>query len=319
MLEEVVRTVGSNQDILNGIQSGLYVVWGGVVRVAKGHPDAGTIVAHLKFPSDHQKAEQAIKQLQVALSEQMGSINGNLDTLKNSVNSLKVLQFANLALSGLNLAVSITGFMVVCKKLNHITSELKTHTAQLDQLIALSLDAKQRDEFQNTAKFIATIEAVRQFSDSNDIEHLKPRVAELREQYEYTRLILKTNVDNVTEQNFENIATGLGYLQKRFMYLGLMQCFVQRKISADKYAIEALQRLENDWSEINKTLIEKISSSRRYIEKLSVDGSNKIISFLEYRKEVMPAISYQRSLLEHTQNQPELLEVEDDLIMLLVA
>jgi hypothetical protein len=91
---------------LYGLQTGIYKLYGGVIRWAAGTEHAGAIVRHL-IPS------AAVE------------VVGNLQPI--SAMSRQVLQIANgtMIMSGLNLAVSAVGFAVLNEKLNKLESNLK--------------------------------------------------------------------------------------------------------------------------------------------------------------------------------------------------
>ena len=61
------RTIKQSPDIIEGLKTGMYKIYGGVIRVAKGHEKAGSIVAHLMFPSDAEKAQESIESLKNVL------------------------------------------------------------------------------------------------------------------------------------------------------------------------------------------------------------------------------------------------------------
>lgn len=92
--------------VLYGLQTGIYKLYGGVIRWAAGTEHAGAIVRHL-IPS------AAVE------------VVGNLQPI--SAMSRQVLQIANgtMIMSGLNLAVSAVGFAVLNEKLNKLESNLK--------------------------------------------------------------------------------------------------------------------------------------------------------------------------------------------------
>jgi hypothetical protein len=302
--ETVVRALSSAPEILEGIRSGFYNVWGGVVRVAKGHDGAGRIVGHLQFPGNGEQASDAISRLQQTLSGSGG--------LQESLGVLQNLQHANLALSGLNLAVSVAGFAIVCKKLNGISDQLSVQSGQLEQLLEVVMDTKAREELRDTARFRASLKTVRQFSELGDIAGLKSQVANLHEQYELTKLTLSRATAGVTGKSFLESLGVLKSLQERMMYLGFLQSYVQQRTGAQQFAIETLRELQTDWLEINTVLVETIAANQEWVEALQQESGDNIISFLEYRKETAPAIEYQASLLEFTARSSQLAELLDD-------
>lgn len=291
--ETLTRALSSAPDIIKGIRSGLYTVWGGVVRIAKGNPGGGRIVGHLQFPGDAGQASEQISVLQQALSG-----------AQESLGVLQSLQYANLALSGLNLAISVAGFVIVCKKLNGISKQLQQQSEKLDLLLEMALDAKAMEELRDNARFRAALKTVRQFAELGDLQGLRSQVGSLHEQYEFTKLTLE-KAACVTGKGFVESLDVLKSLQQRMMYLGFLQSYVQQHTAGEKYAIETLRELQEDWLQINTVVIESIAANEEWVEQLTHEAGDNIISFLEYRKRIAPAIEYQASLLEFAARNPQ--------------
>ncbi len=292
--EILARTISSAPEIIEGLRSGLFQLWGGVVRYAAGHPKGGQIVGHLQFPGDAAQAAEQLAKLQQAL----GGVEGALGVLQN-------LQYANLALSGLNLAVSVAGFVIVCKKLNGISQQLHQQSEKLDLLLDMARDAKAREELKDDARFRAALKSVRQFAELGDIQGLKSQVVSLHEQYESTKLTLSRATADVTGKGFLESLDVLKDYQQRMMYLGFLLSYVQQHTAGEKYAIETLRELQADWLQINTVVIESIAANQEWVEQLTQEAGDNIISFLEYRKTAAPAIDYQASLLEFTASNPQ--------------
>lgn len=292
--EILARTISSAPEIIEGLRSGLFQLWGGVVRYAAGHPKGGQIVGHLQFPGDAAQAAEQLAKLQQAL----GGVEGALGVLQN-------LQYANLALSGLNLAVSVAGFAIVCKKLNDISEQLNQQSEKLEVLIEMVRDAKAREELRDNARFHATLKTVRQFAEQGDLQGLKSQIGCLHEQYEITKLTLNRAAADVTGKGFVESLDVLRSLQQRMMYLGFLQSYVQQHTAGGKYAIEMLRELQADWLQINTVVIESVAANKEWIEQLTQEAGDNIISFLEYSKTAAPAIEYQTSMLEFTASNPQ--------------
>jgi len=290
----LARTISSAPDIVEGLSTGLYELWGGVVRYAKGNPKGGQIVAHLQVPADAAKA-----------SEQLGKLQQGMSGVQGSLNVLQNLQYANIALSGLNLAVSVAGFAIVCKKLNGISEQLHQQSEKLDVLIEMALDAKAREDLRDSARFSSVLWTIREYAEQGDLHGLKSQVANLREQYEVTKLTLNRAAGSATNKGFVESLDLLQGLQQRMMYLGFMQAYVQRSSAGERSAFKLLNELKADWLQINTVVIDTIAANQEWMEQLSQDDGDKVISFLEYRKEVAPAIDYQASLLEFTADNPQ--------------
>ncbi|MNZ76629.1 hypothetical protein D3C78_951430 [compost metagenome] len=225
---------------------------------------------------------------------------------------LQNLQYANLALSGLNLAVSVAGFAIVCKKLNGISEQLHQQSEKLDLLLEMARDVKAREELRDNARFRAALKTVRQFAELGDLQGLKSQVGNLHEQYEITKLTLNRAAADVTGKGFVESLDVLNSLQQRMMYLGFLQSYVQQHTAGEKYAIETLRELQVDWLQINTVVIESIAANQEWVEQLTQDAGDNIISFLEYRQKAAPAIEYQTSLLEFTARNPQAVELLDE-------
>ncbi len=296
--ETLVRALSSAPEILEGIRSGLYTVWGGVVRYSAGNSKGGQIVGHLQFPGDAGQASEQLAKLQQALSG-----------AQESLGVLQNLQYANLALSGLNLAVSVAGFAIVCKKLNGISEQLHQQSEKLDVLIEMASDAKAREELREQARFRAALKTVRQFAEQGDIQGLKSQVVNLNEQYETTKLTLKEAAANATRKGFVNSLDVLHSLQQRMMYVSFLQAYVQQRTAGEKYAIDTLRELQEDWLQISTVVVEAIAANQEWVEKLTQDEGDNVVSFLELRKQAAPAIEYQLALLEYAASHPEAAEL----------
>ncbi len=299
--EIIARAISSAPEILEGISSGLYTVWGGVVRFSKGNPRGGEIVGHLQFPDNADQASEQIGRVLETLSGAGG--------IQESIGALQSLQYANLALSGLNLAVSVAGFAIVCKKLNGISEQLNQQSEKLDLLLEMARDAKAREALRDDARFRAALKTVRQFAELGDIQGLKSQVGNLHEQYEITKLTLSRATADVTGTGFVESLDVLKSLQQRMMYLGFLQSYVQQRTAGEKYAIETLRELQEDWLHVNTVVIDTIAANQEWVEQLTQDAADNIISFLEYRKKAAPAIEYQSSLLAFTAQHPQAVEL----------
>ena len=309
MTEELVTRVLSNApEVLEGIRNGVYRVYGGVIRVAKGNEGAGRIIGHLQFPDGEQQARESIEKLQQVLGDQLGSI--------------ETLQTANLALSGLNLAVSAAGFVVVCNKLNGISSQLDSQAETLNELKAYAIEASAIDQLRDTARFRSTVKVIRQFDEIQDLDGLKNQIPGLHEQYEVTRLMLERLASGAARQGFLESLPLQKQLQERLMYLACMQSYVHQKIGAHKFAVEALRELQDDWLSIHSAIVDSIEANKNWVGQLSQQSGAQIVAVLDYRKQAAPGIEYQASLLEFTMERPAnlgRLESANDEILFLAA
>lgn len=130
-------------ECVNGIMSGEYKLTGGGIYGAKG------MVKHLQFADD------------AGLQDAVGLISaGPLGSTGAAIGQLQALATASVALSGLNLAVSIAGFAIVCHKLNRIAAKLEEMNSKLDQLLAGQARIEWRQELERHARTVAAVENV---------------------------------------------------------------------------------------------------------------------------------------------------------------
>ena len=108
-------------DVLVGLSTGIYKLHGGVIRWARGTEKAGSIVRHL-IPVGSQTITDPL------FSPLSGMLNraGAHSLSGIGVTTQAVLQRATgtMALSGLNLAVNVVGFVVIYQKLKQLENQL---------------------------------------------------------------------------------------------------------------------------------------------------------------------------------------------------
>lgn len=291
-----------------GIISGKYKVWGGVVRLAKGQEGAGQIVGHLVIPNN---AAEALDNL----GEQLGALQGQLSGLQS-------LQVANLAMSGLNLAVSAAGFAIVCKKLDHISSVLKSHTVKLDTLIELAQKQDLRNTFIDAARFSGLIKSVRQFSETGEFEQLKSLVIQINEQYEFTKYLLLDATRVAANDVFITSIDEVECLSDRLVHLALVKAHINQKVGHIQFAVEAMNDLQKDWLDVNQNIVTAFSENKAFVSGLSSDNANKVRSLLEFRQKRLPAIEYQTNVLKLLKEKPEsahLIDTSNDQILFIAA
>jgi len=125
------------QECIKGIKSGTLIPRGGAI-----YDQAGGIVKHLQFAGDS------------GLQSAAGSL-GSIDAVMSQV---QLLGMASVALSGLNLAVSIAGFAIVCHKLDQISAKLEQIDGKLNQLLAGQARIEWRQELERHALTMAAVE-----------------------------------------------------------------------------------------------------------------------------------------------------------------
>jgi len=98
----------------------------------------------------------------------MSSIQTGMDGLQQSMNVLQGLQVANLAMTGLNLAVTTAGFVVVCKKLNKISAQIQEQSEGVAQTLHLVGEVHERSLLNDEARFRALLRSAQQFCGEGD-------------------------------------------------------------------------------------------------------------------------------------------------------
>lgn len=304
---EVWRILTDSPDILEGIANGKYNIFGGVIRHVAGSSTGGQIVAHLKFPSDQQQTQQSIEKLQGMLNQGFSSTQAAMGQLQQTMNVLQGLQVANLALSGLNLAVSVAGFVIVCKKLNSLSSQIQAQSKNITQILEIVGEARDRALLGDEARFRALVLSAQQFCEMGDTEHLKSILLPIIHEYEFTKLILQKH--SVLATSSIDRLNEITLLQERFIHIGLLRSHAQMKIGAVKYAEDALHDLISELSSLNATRVKTLAQDKDLASRMPATHLSKIVAFLEHGKKIVPALSYEADLLALELHQPGTLQL----------
>lgn len=174
--------------LLFGVLSGTYKIFGGVIR-----DNSGKIVAHLINTSSPAKvASTFFSPLSTAVS---GVNTFQLFKIGKDVSKLLTMSQATMAISGLTLAVSAASFYFLNKKMNKITEELETLSADI-KYIRTFLETQER------AKIISAFKEVKDIVDVKDPElqismmlNSRKTLGEIHERYK----ALLTDEKNVKE------------------------------------------------------------------------------------------------------------------------
>lgn len=314
-----LRSLPDVPDVLAKIQSGLYTLCGGVVRHAPGTGKGGQIVGHLLFPGDALQTQESLNNLQSMLSSELGALQSGAGQLQQSMGVLQGLQSANLVLSGLNLAVTTAGFVVVCEKLNRISGQIEAQCQGIAQTLKVVGEIYDRGLLLDQARFESLRLSARQFCENNDIEQLKGIIERFHEQYHYNRLVLEKHAP-IALSSLERLSE-IGLLQDRLIHLGLMLSHVQMKIGAAKFGHECLLRLEGDLSRLNAQRVEALASERKLASTITHEQFTELTCFLLRGKQIRPALGYQSDIITLEVEHPGLLERASagNQIMLLAA
>ncbi|MFJ4376456.1 hypothetical protein ACIP1T_28050 [Pseudomonas japonica] len=304
--DPLIRALPDRPDVLAKIQNGIYRLWGGVVRYAAGTDKGGQIVGHLVFPGDSQETHQRLQQLQDTLGKGLGSLQDGIGQVQQSMNVLQGLQSANLAMSGLNLAVTTAGFVIVCKKLDGISAQIQAQSQVIAETLQLVSDIQERNLLADEAQFRALTLTARQFCELGEVEHLKGLIAAFHKEYQFTRLVLEKHAP-IAASSVERFAQ-IRLLQDRLVNLGLMLAHVQMKAGAAKYSRECVAQLERDLIALNQRRVEVLSSDRAIASRITHGQFADITNFLQQGKQLLPALSYQADVIDLETRHPGLLE-----------
>ncbi|WP_310461829.1 hypothetical protein [Sphaerotilus sp.] len=108
------------KDTLLGLLSGAYTLHGGVVRGA-----GGRIVAHLASPAGFTSLLPGLGWVADAFQAyELHQLGFKVDKISQQISLATQLAQAGLAVSGLNLAVSMAGFLLINRKLDNIQAQL---------------------------------------------------------------------------------------------------------------------------------------------------------------------------------------------------
>ncbi|WP_339508539.1 MULTISPECIES: hypothetical protein [unclassified Pseudomonas] len=304
--ETLLRSLPDLPEMLAKLQNGEYQLFGGVVRHAAGSSNGGRIVGHLLFPDDALQTQQSLQNLQSTLTSGLGSLQGGMGQLQQSMNVLQGLQSANLVLSGLNLAVTTAGFVIVCKKLNKISDQIQAQSVAIEQTWNLVREGHERNILIDEAQFRALLLTARQFCEQEDVQQLRALIAPFHKEYQFTKLVLEkhapkaaSNIDRLNE---------ISLLQDRLVNLGLMLAHVQMKSGAPRFSQECLTQLGSDLRNLNERRIEVLNSDRRLAARVTQSHLTDLTNFLQLGKKMMPALTYQADVMSLEIQHPGLLK-----------
>ncbi len=131
-------------EVQTGLISGKYQLYGGVIRWASGTENAGQIVKHL-VPSP-------------------GLIPGGMPNMSIQLEQIIRMVTLTTSLSGLNLAVSYVGFILINAKLNEVDKRLKEIQQDVKD-IKHFLDSSER------AKLFSALNELLKVNEKMPVEH----------------------------------------------------------------------------------------------------------------------------------------------------
>ena len=290
----VIREISQSPEIMDGLAKGVFILGSGTIRRAKGTDGAGQIVSHLLFPTAGNNSDSALEPL-------MKQLQGSSPSLQLGMQSLQALQVANLALAGLNLAVSAAGFVVVCKKLNQLAARVESLHHKVDELIQRDNWRQKLDEIAVIAHLKAAIQSIESAVSSNSAI---PEFAifELSKLYQFTlQLILLL----LKEKPYETLGLNAGMLEEllqRLQWIAFAKSYAYANAGQFENARQPLTELQSDWALIHDNMRPLFAPPRAaWISSITSGQQQDVLTLVNRRRLVAPGIEYQESLLDFCQ------------------
>lgn len=300
----LVRSLPDTPDIYSKLADGTYTLHGGVVRHASGTGKGGQIVGHLLYPGDALQAQQRLQELQSTMSSGMSTLQTGIEGLQQSIGVLQGLQVANLAMTGLNLAVTTAGFVVVCKKLNKISDQIQAQSKGIAQTLDLVGEVHERGLLNDEARFRSLLLSAQQHCEEGNVQQLKSLIQSFHEEYQFTKLILGRHAP-IGRNSLERLGE-IQLLQDRLVHLGLGLTHVQLKGGSPSYGKASLIDLAKTIGDLNAKRIDAMLSCD-VATKMNQTSFTEITRFLKSGKEIAPALSYQADIIDLESRHPGLL------------
>lgn len=138
-------------EVVTGLATGQYKLYGGVIRGAAGTEYAGQIIRHL-LPMATQTAGSSIINpisgvFEATNTFQLFNISGQVNALTAVTQQVLEIASATMVLSGLNLAISLVGFAMLNEKLNNLEQKLNEIQKDVKEIRTL-LELKERAELE---------------------------------------------------------------------------------------------------------------------------------------------------------------------------
>lgn len=150
-------------EVVTGLVTGQYKLYGGVIRGAAGTEYAGQIIRHLIPVATQTTVSSVVNPISgvfgVVNTVQLHKLSGQINALTATTAQILQVASATMALSGLNLAVSLVEFAVLNQRLNSIETTLQEIKQEVKEVRAL-LELKECAELSTALKKVLTINNV---------------------------------------------------------------------------------------------------------------------------------------------------------------
>ena len=167
MLESILGLTVSRaipQQVIIGLLTGQYKLYGGVIRWAAGTKNAGQIVRHLLPIAGKSIGLPLLSPISnivgVANTYQLHRLSGQVNNLTTGVQQLFQIANGTMALSGLNLVVSSVGFVVLNEKLKALEGQLNEIQKDVKAIRTL-LELEERSRLASALRDLLSISEIK--------------------------------------------------------------------------------------------------------------------------------------------------------------
>ncbi|HAO23486.1 MAG: hypothetical protein BWK80_62715 [Desulfobacteraceae bacterium IS3] len=215
-------------DVIGGLMSGQYKIYGGVVRWAAGTENAGQIVRHLIPVSSTSDVASYLN------IYQLQQLSGQVSNLTQATQH--ILQIANytMVLSGLSLAVSAIGFFYLNKKLSNLEIKLTEIQNTVYEIRAL-LEISERAELRAALRDLMKIDDSASYENRHTILH-NTRLSLARINEKYRELLSGANT----------IDSAMAY-EELFSLTALTQCRCTAELGMLDIAHQEIKEMRDFW------------------------------------------------------------------------
>jgi len=215
-------------DVIGGLMSGQYKIYGGVVRWAASTENAGQIVRHLIPVSSTSDVASYLN------IYQLQQLSGQVSNLTQATQH--ILQIANytMVLSGLSLAVSAIGFFYLNKKLSNLEIKLTEIQNTVYEIRAL-LEISERAELRAALRDLMKIDDSASYENRHTILH-NTRLSLARINEKYRELLSGANT----------IDSAMAY-EELFSLTALTQCRCTAELGMLDIAHQEIKEMRDFW------------------------------------------------------------------------
>jgi len=161
-------------EVAQGLVSGMYKLYGGVIRYAPGTAKAGQIICHLiptkSFISSIGVAAPALLAAAGSTFSSFNKTNLKLDQVLNVAQQILNISKNAMILSGLNLAVSAIGFAYITHRLNNVDKKLNEIQKDIREIKAF-LESKERAELRAALNDLLKLASIKDPENRKTVLH----------------------------------------------------------------------------------------------------------------------------------------------------